>query len=321
MFKRIIFCLLFGVSLISYSTAALADEFPSKPITIVVPFGPGAASDTVTRFLAEASSKLLGVNIFVEYKDGASGAIAAADVKRATPDGYKLILNSNSGAAANVYLFKKLNYDPVKDFAPITSLTRNPLVLCIRPDIPAKNIDEFVKYAKANSGKLNYGIGNSSSQANSALFMSRAGFDAVQVGYKALPAALIDLLGGRLDFLFCDPFAVKDHIEAGKVRALGVTSKTRLKSMPGVPPISDSIPGYELVGWIAAFAPAKTPAPIIAKLNKTFVEVLNKKESDAYLEKLGMQAFPSTPDELGKFQKEQIKLWSEVLEKAGVERN
>ena len=206
------------------------------------------------------------------------------------------------------------------DFAPITSLTRNPLVLCIRPDIPANNLEEFIEYAKANTGKLNYGVGNSSSMANSALFMMRSGFEAVQVGYKALPAALVDLLGGRLDFLFCDPFAVKDHIEAGKVRALGVTSKTRLKSLPDVPPMADTLPDYELVGWIAAFAPAATPPEVIAVLNKAFTETLKQKESDDYLEGLGMQAFPSTPDELRTFQKEQIKLWCEVLAKAGVEQ-
>jgi tripartite-type tricarboxylate transporter receptor subunit TctC len=313
--------LLVALSLIGLPVISQAADFPAKPITIVVPFGPGAASDAVTRFLVERSSKMLGVNALLEYKDGASGAIAAVDVKRAPRDGYRLIVNSNSGAAANVYLFKTLNYDPVKDFAPISGLTRNPLVLVIKPDIPAKNLGEFIAYAKANTGKLNYGAGNSSSVANSALFMSRAGFDAIQVGYKALPAALVDLLGGRLDFLFCDPFAVKDHVVAGKLRALGVTSKTSLKSMPDVPPIADTLPGYELVGWIAAFAPAGTPSDIVAVLNNAFVETLKQKESDDYLESLGMQTFPTTPEELGTFQKDQIRLWSEVLEKAGVPRN
>ncbi|GHU27126.1 exported protein [Betaproteobacteria bacterium] len=320
MIKRMISGLLAASSLICFPSVSLA-AFPDKPITIVVPFGPGAGSDAVTRFLSERSSKVLGVDIYIDYKDGASGAIAAGDVKRSPRDGYRLILNSNSGAAANVYLFKSLNYDPVADFTPITGLTRNPLVLAIKPDIPAKNLEEFIKYAKENTGKLNYGVGNSSSMANAALFMSKAGFEATQVGYKALPAALIDLLGGRLDFLFCDPFAVKDHVKAGKLRALGVTSTARLKSMPDVPPIADVILGYELVGWIAAFAPAGTPSEIISVLNKAFVETLKQKESDDYLEGLGMQVFPTTPEEMGIFQKDQIKLWSEVLEKAGVPRN
>jgi tripartite-type tricarboxylate transporter receptor subunit TctC len=313
--------LLAALSLIGFSSVSAAGFPDAKPITIVVPFGPGAGSDAVTRFLMERASKVLGVDILLDYKDGASGAIAAADVRRAVPDGYRLIVNSNSGGAANVYLFKSLNYDPVKDFTPITGLTRNPLVLAIRPDIPAGNLEEFIQYAKANTDKLNYGTGNSSSLANAALFMSKAGFDAVQVGYKALPAALIDLLGGRLDFLFCDPFAIKDHVAAGKLRALGVTSKTRLKSMPEVPPIADTIPDYELVGWIAAFAPAGTPDEVISVLNKAFVETLGQKESDDYLEGLGMQVFPTTSEEMSSFQKDQIKLWSEVLEKAGVPRN
>ena len=321
MIKHVISSVLVASSLIGFSSVSTAAAYPEKPITIVVPFGPGAASDSVTRFLMERASKALGTEILLEYKDGASGAIAATDVKKATPDGYRLIVNSNSGGAANVYLFKTLNYDPVKDFVPITGLTRNPLVLAIRPDIPAKNMDEFIKYAKENTGKLTYGTGNSSSIANSALFMSKAGFEAVQVGYKALPAALIDLLGGRLDFLFCDPFTVKDHFATGKLRAMGVTSKTRLKSMPDVPPIAEAIPDYELVGWIAAFAPAGTPNEVISVLNKAFVETLKQQESDDYLEGLGMQAFPTTSEEMGSFQKDQIKLWSEVLEKAGVPRN
>lgn len=321
MIKRMVFSLLAVLSLIAFPVVSTAAGYPDKPITIVVPFGPGAASDSVTRFLMERASKSLGVDIFLDYKDGASGAIAATDVKRATPNGYRLIVNSNSGGAANVYLFKSLNYDPVKDFIPITGLTRNPLVLAIRPDIPVKNLEEFIKYAKSNTGKLTYGTGNSSSLANAALFMSKADFEAVQVGYKALPAALIDLLGGRLDFLFCDPFAIKDHVVAGKLRALGVTSKTRLKSMPDVPPIADAIPDYELVGWIAAFAPAGTPNEVISVLNKAFTETLKQNESDDYLEGLGMQAFPTTSEEMGNFQKDQIKLWSEVLEKAGVPRN
>jgi tripartite-type tricarboxylate transporter receptor subunit TctC len=320
MIKRVMLLSVLVVSLVVLPAVALAQSYPSKPITLVVPFGAGAPSDAVARFLSDRAAKLLGTTMLIEYKAGANGAIASREVAKAAPDGYTLILNSNSGGAANVHLYKVLHYDPVKDFAPITSLTRNPLMLTIRSGIPAKTIDEFVQYAKANPGKLNYGVGNSSSIANSSLFMTMTGFTAVQASYKALPAALIDLLGGRLDFLFIDPFLVKDHIASGALRPLGVTSTTRLKAMPNVPAIAEAVKGYELVGWIAAFAPAKTPAPIIAKLNKAFVDALKMPESDTYLESLGMQAFPSSPEALGKYQVEQIDKWGDVLRKAGVEK-
>jgi tripartite-type tricarboxylate transporter receptor subunit TctC len=314
---------LLQVSLLSLCTLTLgahAQSFPAKPIRIVVPFGPGSATDTITRMLTEKAGKSLGTTFVVENKPGANGLIAAREVVGAPKDGHTIIVSSNSAHAANQYLYKNLGYDPVEDFAPITGLTTNPHVLVVRANLPVKDLKELIRYGKENPGKLNFGAGNTGSLANASLVKSLGGFTAVEVSYKSQPAAVIDLLGGSIDFLSVDYFIVNEHIRAGTLRALAVTSKTRLKSLPDVPTVSETLPGYELNGWIAAFAPAGTPADAIDKLNKAFAEVIRSPEFEAYMERQGMQGFATSPAELGAFQREQVRVWAEVLEKAGVAR-
>jgi tripartite-type tricarboxylate transporter receptor subunit TctC len=230
------------------------------------------------------------------------------------------MVSSNSAHAANQYLYKDLGYDPVKDFAPITGLTINPHVLVVRASLPVQNMKEFIQYGKDNPGKLNFGAGNTGSLANASLVKTMAGFTAVDVQYKSPPAAVVDLLGGRIDFLSVDYFIVNDHIKTGALRPLAVTSRSRLAALPNVPTVSETLPGYELNGWVAAFAPAGTPPEIIAKLNGAFREFINSPEFQDYMNKQGMQGFATTPAELGAFQKEQVVLWADVLKKAGVER-
>jgi tripartite-type tricarboxylate transporter receptor subunit TctC len=286
--------------------AAVAQPYPSKPIRVVVPFGPGSATDTIARMLTEKAGKSLGTTFVVDNRPGANGLIAAREVVNAPKDGYTIMVSSNSAHAANQYLYKDLGYDPVKDFAPITGLTMNPHVLVVR--------------AKDNPGKLNFGAGNTGSLANASLVKSMAGFTATEISYKSPPAAVVDLLGGRIDFLSVDYFIVNDHIKAGTLRPLAVTSKTRLKALPNVPTVAETLPGYELNGWVAAFAPAGTPPEIIARLNKAFAEVIQSPEFERYTEQQGMQGFVTTPAELGAFQQGQVALWADVLKKAGVQR-
>ncbi len=302
------------------SPAALAQAYPSKPIRIVVPFGPGSATDTIARMLLDKAGKTLGTTLIVDNKPGANGLIAAREVVGSPKDGYTIIVSSNSAHAANQYLYKNLGYDPVRDFSPITGLTTNPHVLVVRSTLPVQSLAELIRYGKDNPGKLNFGAGNTGSLANASLLKSLAGFTAAEVSYKSPPPAVVDMLGGVIDFLSVDYFIVNEHIRAGNLRALAVTSKTRLKALPSIPTVAETIPGYELNGWVAAFAPAGTPVDAIAKLNRAFAEVIRSPEFERYMELQGMQGFATTPEELGVFQREQVAKWAEVLQKAGVAR-
>jgi tripartite-type tricarboxylate transporter receptor subunit TctC len=311
---------LFAIGLLLVPVLVAAQAYPSKPIRIVVPFGPGSATDTISRMLAEKAGRALGTTMVVDNRPGANGLIAAREVVTAPKDGYTIIVSSNSAHAANAYLYKSLGYDPVKDFTPISGLTINPHVLVVRADLPVHNMKELIQYGKEHPGKLNMGNGNTGSLANASLVRAMGGFTATDIAYKSAPAAVTDLLGGRIDFLSTDYFIVNDHIKVGKLRAIGVTSKARLRPLPDVAPIADTIPGYELNGWVAAFAPAGTPPDVIAKLNKAFTEFVNSPEFQQYMDQQGMLAFATTPAELGAFQREQVTKWADVLQKAGVER-
>ena len=318
MIKRLLQLLLSSFCAVSF--AAMGQAFPSKPIRIVVPFGPGSATDTITRLLVDKAGKSLGTTFIVDNKPGANGLIAAREVVGSPKDGYTIIISSNSAHAANQYLYKNLGYDPVKDFAPITGLTTNPHVVVVRASLPVQSLKELIQYGKDNPGKLNFGAGNTGGLANASLMKSIGGFTAAEISYKSPPAAVVDLLGGRIDFLAVDYFIVNDQIRAGALRALAVTSKTRLKALPNVPTVAETLPGYELNGWVAAFAPAGTPGDAVAKLNKAFADVIRSPEFETYMERQGMQGFVTTPEELGAFQREQVTKWAEVLKKAGVER-
>jgi tripartite-type tricarboxylate transporter receptor subunit TctC len=300
--------------------SALAQAYPAKPIRVMVPFGPGAPSDAVIRYLADRVTKATGAVFVIDNRVGANGMLAARETAKAAPDGYTMMISSNSAHAANVYLYKDLGYDPVKDFAPITGLTKNPHVLVIRSSLPAQNLREFVEYGKANPGKLNLGAGNTGAIGIAGLLMSTAGFTAVSVSYKSPPAAVLDLAAGRLDFTSIDYFVVAEFIKKGDLRPLGVTSTTRLKALPSVAPIAEVYPGFELLGWLATFAPAGTPPALVAQLNKMFTDVLKTAEAEEHFERQGMQIYASSPETLGAFVQEQIVKWRDVLAKAGVER-
>jgi len=311
--------LLFALAAAMPLGATAQQPYPSKPIRIVVPFGPGSATDTIARMIGEKAGKALGTSFVIDNRPGANGLLAAREVVNAPKDGYTIMVSSNSAHAANKYLYKDLGYDPVKDFAPITGLTTNPHVFVVRSSLPVKNMKELIQYGKDNPGKLNMGSGNTGSLANASLMRTMAGFTAVDVQYKSPPPAVLDLIAGRIDFLSVDYFIVNEHIKAGSLRPLAVTSKARLQALPDVPTVAETIPGYELNGWVAAFAPAGTPPDVVAKLNKAFGDVINSPEFQDYMLKQGMQGFVTTPEELGAFQREQVVKWADVLKKAGVE--
>lgn len=312
--------LLLAASLAFAGTAPAfaASDYPARPIRLVVPFPAGSTTDAMARFLGERVAKTLGQSVIVENKAGAQGSIAASEVSRAAPDGYTLLVGTNSTQSANVHLFNKLSYDPGRDFAAITQFTMNPLVLVVRPDLPAQDVKQFIAYAKANPGELNYGTGNSGSLAAAQMLKSMAGIQAMDVPYAGTPQAITDLLAGRLDFMITDISVTRPYIEAGKLRALAVTPRERVASLPDIPTLAQSgLPDYEFVAWGGLFAPAATPAPVIDRLNQAFVAALKSDEASVFFAKQGQEAAPRTPRAFNDYVAAQTVLWGELLAAAG----
>lgn len=309
------------VSALLVCGAAHSQTFPSKTIRFVVPFPSGSSTDSFARFLAQRLSKDINQAVIVDNKAGGDGVIAAQEVIRSAPDGYTVMLGTNSTHAANVSLFKQLSYDPVADFTPIARLMRVPYVLVVRPDFPAKNVAEFIAVAKARGGKFSFGSGNAGSRAGAELMKTITGFDAMNVAYRGIPPAIIDLLGGQIDFIVADMSTALGQFKSNALRGLAVTSGTRVAYLPDMPTLAEAgMPGYELVGWTAAFAPAHTPSDIVARLNRMFVSAIADGEAAAFLPTIGGEASPSSPSELAEFMKSETAKWARIVDAAQIER-
>jgi tripartite-type tricarboxylate transporter receptor subunit TctC len=311
-------CMLAGPALVPASAAA--QDFPSRAIKFVVPFTAGSATDTLARVLGQKLNATQGWTIVIENMAGASGQTAASNVARAAPDGHTVFVTSNTTHAANQNLFKKLSYDPVGDFAPITRLGDITLALALHPSIPANNVRELIAYGKANPGKLSFGAGSTSSRMASEMLKARAGFDMLHVPYRANPLAVADLLGGQVSLVFADLSTTLPQIRAGKVKGLGVSSVKRSPLAPELPTmIEEGIPDYEMIGWFAAFAPAKTPAPVVEKLNGAIRAAVEDKTVQENLLKAGIEPLTSTPDELRAYVVSETRKWADIVKAAGIE--
>ncbi|HEX7220472.1 MAG TPA: tripartite tricarboxylate transporter substrate binding protein, partial [Burkholderiales bacterium] len=273
-------------------SAAHAQTYPAKPVKLVVPFPAGSATDQIARVVGQQLQESLGQPFVVENKPGAQGAIAAAEVARAAPDGYTLMVGTNTPLAANPSLFKKLNYDPARDFAPIARLGTISFMIMVRPDFPAKNFKEFLTYSKNNPGKLSAGYGSAGSQVSQAMLRSMGKIDFIDVPYKGLPQAITDVLGGSVSFTFADLANALAQIKGGKLRGIAVTSQKRSSLAPDVPAIAEELPGYELIAWFALVAPANTPQPVVARLHDVTVGSLAKPEVKARFDALGTDVAP-----------------------------
>lgn len=299
---------------------AAADTYPSKPIRFVVPFAAGSATDTLARVLGQNVSAQVGQPVVVENVPGANGQIAASQVARAAPDGYTVLITSNSTHAANQSLVKKLSYDHVKDFEPITRLGTITLALVVNPQVPAKTTQELIAYAKANPGKLTFGAGSTSSRIAVEMLKSMAGVQMVYVPYKSNPQAVSDLMGGQIDVMFADISTTLPAARAGKLRALGVSSAERSPLAPELATMREAgIAGYELTAWFAAFAPAKTPKDAIDVLNKAMVKAMGDKTVAESLIAAGIEPSASTPAELAAFVQSETKKWADITRAAGIE--
>ena len=310
---------LFLVLALAYAPLAFSQAYPSRPVKLVVPFPAGSATDQIARVLGQQLQEGLGQPFVVENKPGAQGAIAATEVARSAPDGYTLMVGTNTPLAANPSLFKKLNYDPVKDFAPVARLGTIAFMIMVRPDFPAKDLKGFLAHARANPGKLSAGYGSAGSQVSQAMLRSMGKIDFIDVPYKGLPQAITDVLGGQISFTFADLANALAQSKGGKLRGIAVTSQKRSALAPDVPAIAEELPGYELIAWFALVAPANTPSAVVSRLHEVTVKSLAKPEVKARFDSLGTDVAPMSPSELGRFIQSEIGKWAKMAKEAGIQ--
>lgn len=296
-----------------------AQTFPARPITIVIGSTAGSATDGLARAVAAEVGKETGQSVIVENRAGAFGSIAAQQVARAQPDGYTVFMTTNTTQSANPHLLKKLAYDPLKDFAPVALLAKGPLLLVVNPKLGVNSIAELVALAKRQPGKLNYGSGSSSAQVATELFQQMTGTKFNYVPYKANPPAVIDLIAGQTDLMIVDLATTVPQVKAGKLKALGLSSPARLSLMPGVPAISESLPGYEFGYWNALYAPAGTPAPVVQKLNALMRNAMQTTAVRNVAEQSGMEVALSSPEEMNRFQIAEYERWGKIIKAAGIQ--
>ena len=299
---------------------AAAQTYPAKPITIVIGSSPGSTTDGLARAIGAEITKEVGQPVIVDSRAGASGGIAAQAVARAAPDGYTLFMTTNTTQAANPHLFKKLAYDPMKDFAPVSLLVKGYLLLVVHPGVKANNVQELVALAKKKPGQLNFGEGSSSARVATELFKQMAGVQLNHVPYKANPPAVIDLVSGQTDLMTVDLTTSLPQVKAGKLRALGVTSPKRSPLVPDIPTLAESgLPGYEASYWNALYAPAATPAPVVRRLNELVHRAMASEGVKRFVEQNGMELALSTPEELGRFQQGEFDRWGRIIKAANIQ--
>ncbi|SOZ17605.1 conserved hypothetical protein, UPF0065 [Cupriavidus taiwanensis] len=295
-------------------------EFPDKPIRFVVPFAAGSATDQLARAIGQAITVDSKVTVVVDNKPGANGFIAASDVAKAAPDGYTVLISTNTTHAANEHLFKKLPYDPVKDYTPITALGRGGQIMVVNPQVPAKTVGEFIALARQQPGKLSFGSGSSSSRIAGELFQQMAQVQLLHVPYKSNPLAITDLLGNQIQMMITDTATGLPQVKSGKLRALGVSGKARSPLAPEVPTIDEAgVKGYEMSYWFAAYAPAGTPQPVVAKLNAMMVKAARSESAAGFYKSTGTEIFTSTPAELAKFQSQESGKWGRIIKAANIQ--
>ena len=311
------FVLLLGFGL---NQPASGQAYPIKPVRLVVPFPAGGGSDNIGRVLAQKLFELLGQQVFVDNRAGAGGSIGTEAVVRSPPDGYTLVLASTSEIAVNPAIYTKLDYDTLKDLAPVAMVASSPMVLIVRPSLPVKSIGDFIALAKAKPGELNIAsAGNGSfTHLSGELFRSMTGLTWTHVPYKGAPPAIGDLAGGRVDAMFSTMPAAMGSIKGGIVRAIAVSSKTRMPTLPDVPTVIESgVPGYEPEYWYGVFVPAATAKDVVAKLADAVAKSVQSPDVAANLEGQGASPATMTPLQFASYVKEEAARWGKVVKESG----
>ncbi len=297
---------------------AQATDYPNKPIRFIVAFPAGSATDQAARLTAQQITKATGQGVVIDNRGGANGFIAAEAVAKAPPDGYTVLVTTGTTHAANPALFKKLPYDPVKDFTPITPLSNNAFVLVVAPNFPANSVADLAKLAKANPGKYSFASGNAPSRVGGEMFKMMAGVDLLHVPYKGAPQALTDILGGQVSMMWTDLRTGMPLVQGGKLKALAVTSQKRLALAPTIPTmIEQGYPDYVLANWVGVYLPAKAPADIVGKLNALIHAAV--KADQAGHESTGGEVMLLSPADFAKLQASDTAMWARVTKAAGME--
>ena len=312
--------ILSALAAFALSLPVLAQEYPTKPITFVVPFAAGSATDQLARALGQSVTEQTKQAVVVDNKAGASGMLAAQQAARAANDGYTVLITTNTTHAANEHLYKKLAYDPVKDFVPVTGLGKGGQVLVVKPDSPYKSVADIVAAAKKTPGKLSFGSGSSSSRVAGEMFKQLSGTDILHVPYKSNPNAVTDLLGGQIDFMITDTATGVPQIKGGKLRGIGVSTTKRNALLPELPTLDEAgVKGYDMGYWFAAYVPAGTPAPVVARLHELLVAATKSAPAKQFFDSTGTDPWTTTSDELAKFQAAEAQKWGRVIKAAGIE--
>ena len=316
--KKIAFILV-AAAIAMFGTALYADEYPSRPITFVAVFGPGSASDTICRIIADKLSPILGQPIVVEDRPGADGALAALYVHHQPADGYTLLMGTNSPLSADPFIHKDINYDPIKDFVPVTRVGSFTLMLVVNPQLPIHSVKELVDYAKENPGKLTYASGNTAGIVGMETVKRWAEISILHVPYKTTAPTLEDIIAGRVSMMFADFTSVMPHVTAGTVRPLATSRIKRSSLFPDLPTMDEAgIKGFNLDAWAGLVAPTGTPPEIVTKLNGALRKVIDSQDVQAKFKNVGFEGFSSTPQELGDYMKAELLDWGKMVKDAGI---
>jgi tripartite-type tricarboxylate transporter receptor subunit TctC len=307
-----------GLALVA--APATAQHYPARQVTIVVPFGPGSATDSTARVIAQNLQESLGQPFVIENKAGGGGLIAASSVARAAPDGYTLLVTTNTTHSAAQGLFKNVPYDPIKDFTPVARIGSFPTFIAVNIDLPVGTIGELVAYAKQNPGKLVYGHGNSTGQIVGEALKHRTGANIVRVSYRSNPPAVTDLIGGHIGMMVPDFGLGLPQVKAQKIRALAVPTRERNSQLPDVPTLNETvIPGFDLLSWVGLFAPANAPPQVVDLLARELQKMLARPELKARFIDAGAETFWSGPKEFDAYVRSELIKWTTVIREAGIE--
>jgi tripartite-type tricarboxylate transporter receptor subunit TctC len=320
--KKLLLTLVAVAATLLFSAALYADDYPSRPITIVNVFGPGSGSDTICRIIADTLSPVLGQPVLVEDRPGADGALAALYVHHQPADGYTLLMGTNSPLSADPFIHRGLGYDPIKDFVPITRVGSFTLILVVNPTLPIHSINELVDYAKANPGKLSFASGNTAGIVGGYTVAKWGEISMLHVPYKTTGPALMDLIAGRVSMMFADFTTSVPHVKAGTVRPLAISRIQRSSLYPDLPTMDEAgVKGFNLDAWAGLVAPAGTPAAVVQKLNTALRAVIDSADVQANFKNVGFEGFSSTPEELGAFIKVQLGVWEKMIKDADIKPN
>jgi len=307
------------IALIVFGVAH-AQPYPNKPITIIVGSTPGSTTDGLARAMGIEITKETGQPIIVDNKAGAFGGIAAQYVANAKPDGYTLFITTNTTQAANPHLYKKLSYDPIKDFTPIGKLVQGYMLMVVNPEVKANSVSDLIALAKKEPNKLTYGAGSSSARVAVELFEKMTGTEMVYVPYKSNPLAVMDLVGGQVDLMIVDLTTSLPQVKNEKLRALGVSSLTKSPLVPKLPTIAASgVPGYEFSHWNALYAPAGIDPILLKQINELARKAMTKPSVKKFVEENGMEVSFTSPDALAIFQNAELKRWGQIIKEAGIQ--